>query len=1277
MAQSLDELKTSRASTKGSITRIKNLVDSRVLSTTELECRLGILESYFKQGLAYQTAIESHAPADTTGRSELEDLYVSTKEKILLLMGSERRNSSLDTTLSIPQIVGSHLPKLKLPRFDGKYSDYKNFINSFTKLVDSNVTLSKIEKFNHLLSCLQGAALSTVKAFQVTDENYEKALERLKERFDNDCLIFLENISQLFDLPKVQKSSAAQLRNLVNDVSALFSSLKSLAKWDEQFDYKTLPTWQKCSDLINKRCQYLEARESKTLRQEPRLIKTESKKSSFRPKYSAADTFRQTSLATMQRPCSFCGDNSHAISNCASFLQLSTMDRFTNVKNLGICINCLAKGHNVTKCFSAIRCKHCKKKHHSVLHRQGGETKVTGNETSQTGSSSATTNSAMEKDMLQSKAQVILATAIVLIKDASGGYQLGRVLLDSGSQVNFIKEEFARSLNLQKQKKNVDIIGIGSTETRISSLTQTTIRSRYSAFELSLEFLVAPSITGYQPDVTLDVTNWNIPKNIELADEQFNQPAAIDILLGAEAFFGLLLVGQIKLGPEMPLLQNTHLGWIVSGRYKQRSGNLRNNCCFSVSDDNLNEFVERFWELETVSGQKSKWTEEQTECEELFNKSIEELPSGRLMLKLPFKKDPETLGDSYGAAFRRFMSLERRLQKDSSLKSAYVDFLREYQTLGHMSLVRNPVLNEPHYYLPHQCVLRPNSSSTKLRVVFDASCRTATQVSLNSILMVGPTIQDDLFMILLRFRMHKYVLTADIVKMYRQILIHPSQRKYLYILWRESEESPIETYELNTVTYGTTSAPFMAIRCLKYLGDKYESQYKLGANVLRSDFYVDDMLTGSDDLNTLKQIQQEVWHPRDSNYPNGIVTIRLLCPIIVRAKTILQQLWIDKINWDAAIPQAIDTEWRQFMVDLNAVQNVKVPRYVLADTRKHLQIHGFCDASMKAYGCCLYVRTVNRTGDVTVKLLVAKSSSIKEEANSSSVFNHSGSETYFWSDSSVILHWISTHSSKLSTFVGNRVAEIQEKSKGITWRHVPTEFNPADIVSRGSSVEELRNSYWFAGPPFLLKPSNYWPTNPQNLLSSEELEMEKRKTILVCSQAPENNMVITINNCSSYIKIINIFAYILRYINQLKVWKSKNIQPLVRKQMLLEQLNKRKSENSSELSPLKIVELDNAFSNIVYLLQTQIFPEEIGQIQKKKELKNSLKYLNPFLDNSLGYPILKVGGRLTNAEIPEEEKHPILLSKESNFSLCYADYLHRTNYHAGPKSLVTLLRQKV
>lgn len=171
--------------------------------------------------------------------------------------------------------------------------------------------------------------------------------------------------------------------------------------------------------------------------------------------------------------------------------------------------------------------------------------------------------------------------------------------------------------------------------------------------------------------------------------------------------------------------------------------------------------------------------------------------------------------------------------------------MREYIEQGHMQrITEHENESPPTYHLPHHAVIREESTTTKVRVVFDASCKTSSGPSLNDAMLVGPTVQDDLRSIIMRSRTHPIMLIADIKQMYRQILVDERDTPYQRIVWRQSPEHPLETYELKTVTYGTASAPFLATRVLQQLADDEQHDFPQAANVLRKDFYVDDLITG-------------------------------------------------------------------------------------------------------------------------------------------------------------------------------------------------------------------------------------------------------------------------------------------------------------------------------------------------------------------------------------------------------------------------------------------------
>ncbi|XP_065077067.1 uncharacterized protein LOC135700476 [Ochlerotatus camptorhynchus] len=195
---------------------------------------------------------------------------------------------------------------------------------------------------------------------------------------------------------------------------------------------------------------------------------------------------------------------------------------------------------------------------------------------------------------------------------------------------------------------------------------------------------------------------------------------------------------------------------------------------------------------------------------------------------------------------------------EPQFKEEYHQFIKEYISLGHMRLVEADDENAPAYYLPHHPVIKEASTTTKVRVVFDASANTSTGFSLNEALCVGPVVQDDLLDIILRFRTFVITLVADIAKLYRQILVHPDDTSFQRILWRFSKLSPVQVYELLTVTYGLGPSSYLATRTLQQLAANKGAAYPKGGPALKKNFYVDDFVGDAQSVEEAIRLRTEL-----------------------------------------------------------------------------------------------------------------------------------------------------------------------------------------------------------------------------------------------------------------------------------------------------------------------------------------------------------------------------------------------------------------------------------
>ncbi|XP_065088263.1 uncharacterized protein LOC135709795 [Ochlerotatus camptorhynchus] len=370
-----------------------------------------------------------------------------------------------------------------------------------------------------------------------------------------------------------------------------------------------------------------------------------------------------------------------------------------------------------------------------------------------------------------------------------------------------------------------------------------------------MDFLILPMLTRILPTANVDISKWVIPRLLPLADPKFNIAHDIDLIIGIKNFFSILENEQLTLGSVLPVLRKTVFGYVVAGEAMEKTASTV--VCNVSSIDNLESIVRKFWEVESFEKGKALSLEE-LYCENHFRETHQRAPDGRYVVRLPIREEMlDSLGESFKIAERRFLAIERKLSSDPVLHAEYSKFMDEYLTLGHMDEFE-PNLLKPHFYLPHHAIQRPDSTTTKTRVVFDASCRGSNNISLNDICYVGPTVQPLLVSTLVNFRLPKFAVNADAEKMYRQVWVHPVDCLLQLIQFRKTPNEKLQTYRLKTVTYGTAPAPYLATRVLNQLAVDEAANYPLAAPMVENCFYVDDYLSGDDNEQRLVETNRQL-----------------------------------------------------------------------------------------------------------------------------------------------------------------------------------------------------------------------------------------------------------------------------------------------------------------------------------------------------------------------------------------------------------------------------------
>eukprot|EP00057_Strongylocentrotus_purpuratus_P005721 XP_003731624.1 PREDICTED: uncharacterized protein LOC100894126 [Strongylocentrotus purpuratus] len=415
-----------------------------------------------------------------------------------------------------------------------------------------------------------------------------------------------------------------------------------------------------------------------------------------------------------------------------------------------------------------------------------------------------------------------------------------------------------------------------------------------------------------------------------------------------------------------------------------------------------------------------------------------------------------------------------------------------------------------------------------------------------------------------------------------------------------------------------------------------------------------------------------------------------LSPFILRAKLLMQKLATKKLGWDDPIPDVGLQLWRQWVKQLPEVENFKVPRCVVPagyGAKTEHQLHHFADASEDAYGAVTYLVVRNSKGQVCSSLVFAKSRlapvkkttiprlelmaatvAVKSDVLVRRELDLPLKDSVFWTDSMIVLAYIKNEDKRFHTFIANRLSMIHSASDVKQWHHVNTKENPADDVSRGMSARDLvASERWLHGPKFILLTEEQQSQDPEadDILLNDDPEV---KTVKAYAAETDVDVPIAatdelLSYFSDWCKLKKAVARILQFREYLLCKVRKKVFDC---KMLLTVDDMREAEQAI----LKYVQ------RLAYPAEYQAIEEKpaLNGKQRASKLKKSspLYKLDPMMSRT---GLLCVGGRLRNAELSDEMKHPIILPPKHHVVTLLVRHVHDMG-HLGREHVLSMLRQR-
>ncbi|GFV32399.1 uncharacterized protein TNCV_1676851 [Trichonephila clavipes] len=491
------------------------------------------------------------------------------------------------------------------------------------------------------------------------------------------------------------------------------------------------------------------------------------------------------------RKCLYC-NKGHELDTCRSF---DAHEKREILRKKGCCFLCLSHGHRARECVTGESCPICNGSHHfSICFRNRHDDDL---------SPKRDTDNVISTVIKTEVNSVLLQTCAALI-DVKNEQEVVRLFLDNGSQRSFVLKSTSEKFNfpiLRKENLSICTFGAKETETKTLNIVKIKLKNRDDpnlCIEIEAVETEHISITNLPtPDRNID-KKFRYLKNVQLHDSYEFNDKEISILIGSDYYYQVVTGRITRLNKNLVTVE-TLFGWSLQGQSTDSEDLLTMSVI--VNESNISKQLSEFWNLENL-GIEAEVSDE----ENIDNDIMSEFEAGisyqnkRYKVKFPWKPNMKTLlENNEEVARKRFLKLRSRFKNDSSLFEDYKLVVNNYLSEKIIERVPFEEENLKHniFYLPHRAVIRTDKTTSKLRIVFDASSHAKSQLSLNDCLHTGLNFIPNLFFLLIKFRVNPIAFVADIKMAFLMIEIDESERDFTRFFWDENPEIDLENKRLD------------------------------------------------------------------------------------------------------------------------------------------------------------------------------------------------------------------------------------------------------------------------------------------------------------------------------------------------------------------------------------------------------------------------------------------------------------------------------------------------